>query len=180
MYKKRRDKLICTKGYDADHGIGKILSMVTAGAIFFTGFQAGGGSETKGVAIILILVAVASLAVNVLLRIKPVGIMDAIIISLEQTVAMLVGAFVWFFKTICSLFGGFMGNHNAAEAERAKKQQEAERKAALMREYEASVAAIRQGSDEIADLTGETDAAIAQATAEYEHKTEMIDHEYKG
>jgi len=180
MYKKRRDKLIRTKGYDADHGIGMILSMVTAGAIFFIGFQAGGGSETQGVAVILILVAVASLAVNILLRIKPVGIMDAVVISLEQTVAMLVGAFVWFFKTICSLFGGFMGKHNAAEAERAKKQQEAERKAALMREYEASVAAIQQGSDEIADLTGETDAAVAAARDDYEWEVSKIDHEYKG
>ncbi len=180
MYKKKRDELIRTKGYDADHGIGMILSMVTAGAIFFIGFQAGGDSETQGVAIVLILAAVASLVVNVLLRIKPIGIKDAVLISLEQTVAMLIGAFVWFFKTICSLFGGFMGKHNAAEAKQAKKQQEAERKAALMREYEAGVAAIRQGSDEVADLTGETDAAITQATAEYEHKTEMIDHEYKG
>lgn len=178
-YKKKRDELIRTKGYDADLGIGKILSMVTAAAILFAAFR-GGDDDAGQILPILIMVGVASVVVNVLLRIKAIGIKDAILISLEQSVAMLAGAFVWIAKTIWNMFNGFTGKHNAAEAKRAKAQAEAERKASLMREYEASVAAIERGSDEIADLTGETDAAISQATADYEHKVEMIDHEYKG
>lgn len=179
MYKKKRDELIRTKGYDADLGIGKIISMVTVAALLvaaFRGDEDGGGN----IVLLCIMVAVASVAVNVLLRIKAIGIKDAILISLEQTVYMVGGAFVWIAKTIWSMFNGFTGKHIDAEAKKGKAQQEAERKAALMREYEASVAAIERGSDEIADLTGETDAAIAQATADYEHKADMIDHEYKG
>lgn len=179
MYKKRRDELIRTKGYDADLGIGKILAMLTVGAILVAALR---GDEGGGGRIVIMcgLVAVVSLAVNVLLRVKAIGIKDAVLISLEQTVYMVVGAFVWIAKTIWGMFNGFTSKHNAAEVKRAKAQEVAEHKAALMREYEASVAAIKRGSDEVADLTGETDAAIAQATADYEHKTEMIDHEYKG
>lgn len=178
MYKKRRDELIRTKGYDADLGIGKILAMLTVGAILVAALR---GDEGGGRIVIMCgLVAVVSLAVNILLRIKAIGIKDAVLISLEQTVYMVAGAFVWLVKTIWGMFNGFTSKHNAAEVKRAKAQEAAEHKAALMREYEASVAAIKRGSDEVADLTGETDAAIAQATADYEHKTEMIDHEYKG
>lgn len=179
MYKKRRDELIRTKGYDADLGIGKILAIVTVGALVGVASRSGDYDGGKVVAV-CILVAVASLAANVLLRIKAIGVKDAVLISLEQTVYMVAGAFVWFVKTIWGMFNGFTSKHNAAEVKRAKAQAEAERKASLMREYEASVAAIERGSDEVSDLTGETDAAIAQATADYEHKTEMIDHEYKG
>lgn len=177
-YKKKRDELIRTKGYDADAGIGKILSMLAILAFLFA--IASGSNGSMGGVVLFVLAGVALVALNVLLRAKVIGVQDAVVISLGQLDAMVVGAFAWLIKTIWGMFNGFTSQHIDAEAKRGKAQQEAERKAALMREYEASVAAIERGSDEVADLTGETDAAIAQATADYEHKAEMIDHEYKG
>lgn len=178
-YKKKRDELIRTKGYDADAG----RPMLVLSVIVLIGGAAVVAGNLEDSLIFWILGAVpgvAMLAFFIIKRSKAIGVADAISITMDQIFGMTVGAFAWFVKTIWGMFNGFTSKSIDDGVKQSKARQEAERKAALMREYEASVAAIERGSDEIADLTGETDAAIAQATADYEHKADMIDHEYKG
>lgn len=178
-YTPMRDKLIREKGYDADYSGGRALSILTLLAFALGYGMFVDGNASTSIAMLSFAVGIILLVVNVLKRAKALGVGSAILITLVQTLSMVWLFFVWFVKTAWRMFNGFTSQHIDDQAKAAKANKAAERKAALMREYEASVAAIERGSDEVSVLTGEAAAAIDQATADYEREVEMIDHEYK-
>lgn len=176
-YKPVRNKLIREKGYDADKS-GYLLSLFSMFAII-GGCVAGtsGNRANTGIIMLGIGIGVVLQVFNIIKRIKPIGLGNAVLITLLQMLSMLWVCIAWFVKTVASLMSR---SNNMADGTIARKNADEAKKAELMREYEASVAAIRQGSDEIADLTGETDAAIAAARDDYEREVSKVDHEYKG
>lgn len=167
-YKPVRNRLIREKGYDADtegtfYGVLALISIFAG----FCGIEALGNIAPiagAGVAAVLILIMMVK-------RIKAVGLGNALLVTLLQTLSIVWLFFAWVFKTAWGLMNGMSST--------PKVNKDAERKAALMREYEDKVAGIRRGSDEISDLTGETDAAVAAARKDYESAVSQIDHEYK-
>jgi len=169
-YKPVRNRIIATKGYDADKS-GKLLAMASIGLPLLLGFNMV--RDVK----VLVLLFLVPFAINVVLRIGKIGVGNAILITVLQTFGIiwviLKGAYNIFKKaTGAAERGGneAIARRNADEAKKAE----------LMREYEAKVARIERGSDEISDLTGETDAAIAAARDDYEREVSKVDHEYKG
>lgn len=172
-YRSERDKLIREKGFDADDGM--VPLMLVIGLFIFGGAVIANGS---GAGVLICVAGAALLVLITALRARRIGVGQAIRITLNQTLTMATSAFIWFVKMIWSMFNKQQSDW--AMGGSVGKVSDKERKAALKREYEAKVAAIQAGGDEVSYLTGETAAEVEEAAKDYEHEVEMMGHEYKG
>lgn len=158
-YKPIRNKLIREKGYDADMS-GKVLS-----GLALLAFALGGGlaADGNGAAMLGFAVGLVLLVINVLKRVKAIGVGSAILITLVQTLSIVWLAFVWFIKMIWGMFNGFTSHNVDVGTQQEKVSRDAQLKAQLLQEYEAKAAQAAGHSD----MEAAAIAAVAKEAREY-------------
>lgn len=168
-YKPYRNRLIATKGYDADSS-GKFLA--GASIVLPAVLSINVVSDPK----ILGLCFLVPFIINIVTRISKIGIVNAVLITVLQTFG-----FIWIaIKAIGRFCMKMMGGADKAgtdvinrrNADEAKKQE-------LYRQYQAKVEDAERHRDMALDVMGgdrATDAVIRQAEDEYHRKASEVDH----
>lgn len=160
-YKPMRNRLILTKGYDADGGLGYIL----AGASIVLPLVLSINIVQSGV--VLALCFIIPFVLNILLRIGKIGVGSAIMITALQTFGIIWVVLKWLLNAFSAMFGGAQKGGDSATA---KMNADCAQKAELYRQYQARVAEAEANRDEALTMMGgdrATDAKIAEAERDY-------------
>lgn len=168
-YKPYRDRLIMTKGYDADRS-GNLL----AGASII--LPAVLSINVVSNPIILGLCFLVPFIINIATRISKIGVGSAVLITVLQTFG-----FIWIaIKAIGRFCMKMMGGVDKAGTDVINRRNADEaRKQELYRQYQAEVEDAERHRDMALDMMGgdaATDAVIRQAEDEYHRKVSEVDH----
>ncbi len=171
-YKPLRDRLIVTKGYDADSS-GNLL----AGASILLPLVLG--INVVQSPLVLVLLFLVPFVINVVTRMSKIGAKDAVLITVLQTFGFIWVVIKWIWN-ICNQMMGAADRGGSAAVNR--RNADAARKQELYRQYQATVEDAERHRDMAMDAMGgdaATDAAVAAAETEYQRKASEIDHEWQ-
>ena len=169
-YKPVRNRVIATKGYDADKGIGNTLAFASIVLpLALSGFELVQDPIIVGACFFIPLI------LNIVLRISKVGFGNALLLTFLQTAGVIWVVFAKIFSVVARMM-----DMSFADAEKADARRNADlaKKEELYRQYRASVAEAEANRDEVLTMTGgdiATDSKIAEAEDEYNRKVSEID-----